>query len=375
MSARKLLFLATEDWFVRSHFLPLVERAREDGLEAIVAARSSGADVGGARVIDMPFARGSLRLEDLQREVSAVGALLRKERPDIVHAIALKPIAQLLFAGAPGAARAFAVTGRGYLAASESVPSRAISAVLSRRIRGAVAQERSLLLVENNEDRRWVESGRALPDERVVLMPGAGVDADALPSLPEPHEPVVVGIAARLVRSKGIDIAVDAVRRLQASGLDIRLNIAGAVDPDNPEQVSQNDVARWRQTPGVSLLGHVTDITAFWADAHIACLASRGGEGLPRTLLESAAFGRPIVTTDVPGCADFVGADAGIVVLRDDAAALADALQKLAQDGALRRRMGAAARARVLAGYTTRHAADCASEAWRRLLATNRSGR
>jgi glycosyltransferase involved in cell wall biosynthesis len=116
-------------------------------------------------------------------------------------------------------------------------------------------------------------------------------------------------------------------------------------------------------------VGRVHDAAAFWRGVHVACLPSRGGEGLPRTLLEAAACGRPIVTSDAPGCADFVGGDAiGLVTPRDDVAALAAALQRLAFDAELRRRMGEAARAKVLAGYTEAHAAAVAARAWHAVL-------
>jgi glycosyltransferase involved in cell wall biosynthesis len=369
MSAKKLLFLATEDWFVRSHFMPLVARAQAEGYDVSVAARASGANLNGARLIDMPFARGSLHIWDVGRELGAVRDLLHREEPDIVHAIALKPIALLLMAGARDRGRAFAVTGRGYMAVRGAAWTRLILDLLARRLRAAVATSRAMLLVENTADRLWVEGGAPLPDDHVALMPGAGVDPVAFSPATEPApSPIIVGIASRLVWSKGIDLAVEAVRQLRASGLDIELHVAGAADPHNPEHVEDADIATWRATPGVRLLGRVEDINAFWAGAHIACAPSRGGEGLPRALLEAAACGRPIVTTDAPGCDEFViGGQTGLVVSREDAAALADALRRLAENAAARRRMGEHARARVLASYTERHAADCAAAAWRRL--------
>lgn len=368
MSARKLLFLATEDWFVGSHFMPLVRRAQADGFDVAVAARkSNGLD--GVRVIDMPFARGSLSPPNLLKEAGAVRALLRAERPDIVHAIALKPIALAVLAGSQGAARAFALTGRGYLAVAPAPWARSAAEVLRLSLRRALSSERTSLVVENLADRAWVEGGQALPDARVVLMPGAGVDADAFKPAPEPLAPIVIGLAARLVWSKGVDLAVEAVRRLNAEGLDVRLHIAGAPDYDNPEGAREEELARWRATPGVSLLGRVQDISGFWAGAHIACKPSRGGEGLPRSLLEAAACGRPIVTTDAPGCGDFVpDGVAGIVVPRGDVDALTEGLRKLVLNADLRSRMGAAARAHLIGGYTERHAADAASAGWARLL-------
>jgi glycosyltransferase involved in cell wall biosynthesis len=365
----KLLLLATEDWFVRSHFLPLIERAATENFDVVVAARSTGVDLGPARLVPMPFDRGAMGLDSFLRELAAVRAVLESEQASIVHAISLKPIAQLLFSPKCGAGRVYAVTGRGYLAANSGVPVLALSSVLARRLRSAVLESDALLGVENEADRRWVEGSKRLPDDRVFMMPGAGVDVLSSNMLPEPPaRPVIVGVASRLVRSKGTDLVVQAVQRLRKLGEDIELQIAGAVDRDNPDHIKDEELERWARAPGVKLLGHVQDINAFWAGVHISCLASRGGEGLPRALLEAAACGRPIVATDVPGCADFIGKDAGIVVARDNPDALATALLKLSWDGAARRRMGASAHQRVVAGYTTRHAADSAMSAWRRVL-------
>src|SRR5690606_21976095 len=229
-------FLATEDWFMRSHFLPLLRRARAEGYEVVVAARASGAladaDV---RVVHMPFARGAYNPFGLAREAFAWRRLLRAERPDIVGAIALKSIVLALAAGARGAARVFARTGRGYMAASQS---NLLARLIAPRLRRALDEERSALLVENTADRAWAEMGRALPDARVALMPGAGVDPEHFTPAPEPPSPpIVVGLAARLVQSKGVDVAVEAVRRLNAEGLDVRLRIAGEADGDNPRSV------------------------------------------------------------------------------------------------------------------------------------------
>ncbi len=364
MSGGKLLFLATEDWFVRSHFEHLLHRAREDGYEVCVAARMSGAlaHLNDVRLIDLPVARSSTL--SLWRETEAVRDLLRRERPALVHAIALRPIAALLLA--PPAPSVFAVTGRGYLSLHRSPVAQTTLALVAARLRRRVLDGSGVLLVENESDHAWVRgSGSPLPAERVVLMPGAGVDVAHYHVKPAPDGPIVVGVAARLVRSKGIDLAVEAIRRLRAQGLDISLRIAGAPDAGNPDRVSDQELGRWRAQDGIELLGRVTDIGAFWGGAHIACLPSLGGEGLPRSLLEAAACGRPIVTTKTPGCADFVRGDIGVLVEPGDVDALAAGLARLAGDPALRRRMGEAGRARVEAHYTLEHAADAAAAAWR----------
>lgn len=372
MSRPKLLFLATEDWFVRSHFEHLVHRARNEGYDVAVAARMSGAlaHLSGVRLIDLPVARSSGF--QLLRESDAVRALLRQERPALAHAIALRPIAALLLA--PPAPSVFAVTGRGYLSLQRSAWAQTTLALVAGQLRKRILDGAGVLLVENESDQAWVRGpGPALPQERVVLMPGAGVDVARYDVRSPRTGPIVVGVAARLVRSKGVDIAVRAIAQLRAQGLDITLRIAGAPDSGNPDRVSQAELDRWRAQPGVELLGHVGDINAFWGDAHIACLPSRGGEGLPRALLEAAACGRPIVTTRTPGCADFVGNEIGLVVEPEDPTALAQALARLAQDAPARQRLGAAARAQVEARHTLRHAADAAARAWRAACAAEKA--
>ncbi len=378
MSRPKLLFLATEDWFFRSHFLFLARQAAAEGYECVVAARDSGAlaHFDGVRLIDLPFARGSMRPWELGSHIAQLRAVIARERPALIHAIALKPIGLLALAQARDVPRVFAVTGRGYLATARAPLTRLIGWRLQRLLRRELIDARSVLMVENSADGDWAVGAAPLDSSRIFLMPGAGVDTDVFTVSPEPSGgPIVVGVVTRLIRSKGVDLVVEAVRRLRAEGADIVLRIAGDADEENPGRVSAEEIARWRAHEGVELVGRVTDVNGFWRHTHIACLPSRGGEGLARSLLEAAACGRPLVTSDTPGCADFVRhKETGLIVRSEDSAALADALRLLAGDGALRAALGAAARKRVVEGYTEAHAGRVAAQAWRRAMA-QRAGR
>lgn len=367
MTRRKLLFLATEDWFVASHFLPLVRRAIANDFEVVVWARDSGvlSAEPGLRVIDAGFNRLTFMPWDLHRQATALKRVLAEESPDVVHAIALKPILLLLQSGYKACGRVLALTGRGFLAADAQSWKKLLGAQVRRWLQRALTEPATVVLVENEQDGRWIGGSR----ERILLMPGAGVDPHVFAPSPEPSRSVVVGVLSRLIRSKGVDLAVSAVEALRERGVDISLVIGGAADRQNPDCYSEAEMARWGATAGVEMLGRVEDVPAFWRNVHIACLPSRGGEGLPRSLLEAAACGRPIVTSDAPGCGDFVAGDEiGLVVPREDVKALADALQRLALDAELRRRMGEAARAKVLAVYTEAHAAAVAARAWDAVL-------
>jgi glycosyltransferase involved in cell wall biosynthesis len=191
---------------------------------------------------------------------------------------------------------------------------------------------------------------------KVLIVGGAGVDPAVFSPAERPAAPPLkLAMIARMLWSKGVDTAVEAVRLARAKGADVTLTLVGAPDPDNPRAISAGQLSAWAREPGVVWRGRIPQAEAphVWAAHHAALLPSRGGEGLPRTLLEAAACGRAILTTDVPGCRDLVrdGVE-GFVVPPGDAAALSEAILTLAREPALIASMGQAARARVLAGHT-----------------------
>jgi glycosyltransferase involved in cell wall biosynthesis len=169
--------------------------------------------------------------------------------------------------------------------------------------------------------------------------------------------------------SKGVDLAVEAIRLARAEGARVELTIHGAPDPSNPKAIPEDTLKQWASRPGITWAGPTRDIEGVWRQHHLCILPSRGGEGLPPTILEAAACGRPILTTDVPGCRSFVrdGQD-GMVVPVDDAAALAKALIVLARAPALAERMGASARARLIDGHTERDVMNAVKALYRGLL-------
>ena len=200
--------------------------------------------------------------------------------------------------------------------------------------------------MQNIDDRAMIERLR-VDAGRIALIPGSGVDVDALTPSPEPAGPVTIAFVGRLVESKGIRTLVAAHELLHRRGRDIRLVIAGLPDPANPASIAPEEIDAWSRRPNVTHLGFVEDIAALWASAHIAVLPSHR-EGLPLSLLEAAACGRPLIATDVPGCRVIARPDVnGFLVPLEDAEALADAIARLADDPELRRRFGAASREMV----------------------------
>ena len=361
MPRPKLLFVATEDWFFASHFLPMARAARELGFDVAVIARERNHrrafEATGARLIGLEAERRSLDPRALFKQVTALKRLIAAEQPDILHCIALKPIALAGLAGklAGVERRVYALTGLGFLGAKQGALAAAARFAAITWLRGAIDGPRVRFLFENPDDP--VTLGLDPQDgTKVAIVGGAGVDPLILmPSPMPPAPPLKVALVARMLWSKGVDLAVEAVRLARAEGAKVTLTIHGAPDPSNPKAIPETTLKEWAARPGITWAGPTRDIEGVWKAHHLCILPSRGGEGLPRTILEAASCGRAILTTDVPGCRSFVrdGQD-GMVVPADDAAALAGALVTLAGAPRLAERMGESARARLLDGHTER---------------------
>lgn len=361
-AAPVLLYLVTEDWYFLSHRIPMAQAARQAGYDVHVATHVVGN--GGQRIEALGFTvhplawrRGSLNPADLLSILRQVRALYRRLSPDLVHHVALQPsvIGSLAAIGLP-IARINAFAGLGSSVTSQSVKARLVRPVLKGLLRWILRGRHAAALVQNGDDRAVMLAAGVDPT-RVFLIPGSGVDVDKLMPLPEPEigpdGAVTVAFVGRLLEDKGLRTLMAAHDLLTARGVAVRLKIAGQTDPANPASIPDAEIASWADKPRVELLGHVGDIAAVWACAHIAVLPSRR-EGLPKSLLEAAACGRAMIASDVPGCREVArqGINA-LLVPADDAPALAEAIATLAGDAALRRQFALAGRQMVVAEFSS----------------------
>lgn len=375
MRAPKLLYLVTEDWYFWSHRLPMARAAQRAGFEVGVATRVAEH---GERIRAEGFALHPLRwrrgasgpLASLAA-IAEIARLYRRERPDLVHHVALKPavlgsIAALL-ARVPAVVNA--VTGFGFVASSPSLRARLLRRPVSLALAHLVERANSRVIVQNEDDRRLLIALNPAATSRIAVIRGSGIDLARFAPTPEPPAPpVVAGFAGRLIADKGVAVLVEAQQRLRRRGLDLRLKIAGTPDPENPSSIDAATLARWRELPGIEWLGKVADIRELWRLCHIAVLPSRR-EGLPKSLLEAAAMARPLVATDVPGCREVARAgENALLVPPDDVESLAQALERLAGDAALRRRLAAASRKLVESDLAEDAVGDATVALYRALL-------
>jgi glycosyltransferase involved in cell wall biosynthesis len=362
--APRLIYVVTEDWYFLSHRLPMARAARAAGFEVHVATNvgEDAADIRAEGFILHPlrFARGRLSPFRTLRTVLALRHLYRAVDPAIVHHVALQPTL-LGMAASFGYqfAAVYGITGLGHAFIADSGKTRSLRRGFRWLLRFGLNRRGAVGLVQNPDDREVLTNLGVKPD-RIALIPGSGIDADQLRPIPEPEGQVTVAFVGRMLANKGVRTLMEAYRILRASSIPCDLLLAGTPDPANPTSIPQIEVAGWGRESGVTWLGHVADIATVWQRAHIAVLPSRGGEGLPKSLLEAAAFGRPLIATDVPGCREIVIHEkTGLLVPVDDPQALAAAILRLVRSSQQRVRFGVAARRLV----DERFAADLIGQA------------
>jgi glycosyltransferase involved in cell wall biosynthesis len=351
----KLLFLVTEDWAFCQHFLPMARAAREAGFEVVVATRlrdhAARIEAEGCRVVPLENERRSLGPVEIVGSVRRMVGILRAERPDIVHCIAVRMVVLGGIAARLAGARALvlAPTGLGHLWIENGLlerTARTIARVVVRWLRGPQTH----FLFENADDPG--EFGLDPNGREVTLVGGAGVNPADFPASPVPPPPVKAAIVSRMLKPKGIAEAVEAVRRARNQGAEIELHLFGTPDPSNRTTFTQAELEAWAGRDGIHWHGAAADVAKVWRDHHIAVLLSYR-EGLPRSLVEAAASARPIIATDVAGCREVVRQETeGLLVPLGDIEAAARALTRLAADPGLRERMGEAAHKRFLASFT-----------------------
>ena len=344
----RVVYLVTEDWYFVSHRLPMARAAARAGFEVHVATRIAkhGAAIEREGFILHPlqWKRGSLDPLHLIAIVREVRQLYRSLAPALTHHVALTPtiVGSLAALGMPFP-QLNALAGLGFAYTSRGPKARLIRPVFSALLRSLLRRPHATALVQNPDDRKALQE-LGVPGNKIVLVPGSGVDTKSLQPLPEPDEPITVAFVGRLLHDKGVASLIAAHRLSRERGRPLRLLIAGDADPANPASIPESKLMEWSKLEGIQFLGHIGGIRNVWSQAHIAVLPSRR-EGLPLSLLEAAACARPLVATDVPGCREIArpGVSA-LLVPPDDPPALTDALVQLAEDASLRRRLGDGAR-------------------------------
>lgn len=373
---RVILYVVPEDWYFVTHRLPLARAAVSAGYRVVVATRVGEAlspiRDAGCEVIPLRWPHGGGRP---WRELGVVFELtraLRSVRPDLVHYIALKAV---VFGNAAERlvcarnARVNAIAGLGYVFSNPTLRARLLRPVLTAGLAMSLRRSRSRTIVQNGSDAEALLRASLVREADLVLIRGVGVDLEAFRPSPVPAGVPCVVFASRMLWDKGVGEFVEAARRLRQNGVAVRMQLVGAPYIGNPASVSATLLEAWVREGVVEWLGHRRDIPAVLSGASIVCLPSAYGEGVPKILLEAAAAGRPIVTTDTPGCNDVVRHGwNGLLIPKRDPESLTNALQYLLSNPALREQMGRKGRERAEQEFALEYAVSETLRVYQQLL-------
>lgn len=358
MERKRLLYVVNQStYFIRSR-LALADAARAEGYEVHVAT-PRGSDTDEISAAGFPWhpielTRSGLNPLRESRALLNLAGVYKRIRPDLVHHIPSKTVVYGTLAARMAAIPCVVntIAGLGHIFISTRPLDRAVRFAAGSGFRIAAGHPHARLVFHNSDDAELFLANKWARQGQTRVVPGSGVDTQRFqPTVRENRRKPVVLLPSRILFTKGVAEFVEAARALADESSHARFALVGPLDDGNPASVPRETLDRWVSDGTVEYWGMQDDMARVLGEADVVCLPSYR-EGLSKALLESAAAGLPIVTTDTPGCREVVRhGDNGFLVPVRDSAALTDALRKLLLDPQLRAKMGARSRERAVAEF------------------------
>jgi glycosyltransferase involved in cell wall biosynthesis len=331
---RRLCFVVNHGAFFTSHRLPIAEAAMKAGWQVTLVTGQAGSVQMEKQAVEriagagIAHTRTCFRSDGVNPIRELFGLLqltfyLIRTRPDVVHCVSPKGVLYGGIASRLAGIRGvvLAVSGMGYAFTEDKTKSftRYVIAFVYRALaRFAFGHENRRVIVQNIDDREALLRAGFVKAHQLILIPGSGVDLSSFQGIRIEEKSRLVIFPARMLRDKGVYEYVEAVRHIKSRVPDWRFVLAGAADYHNPTSVSQAQIEQWQQEGLIEWLGHVENMVSYFADASIVCLPSYR-EGMPKALLEAAAAGCAVITTDSVGCKEAIipGSTGDLVPVRD----------------------------------------------------------
>ena len=333
----KLIIIVNELWFFLSHRLPVALAARNAGYEVHIASRSGTMDEleqlkqEQLQFHPINFHRSSTGLWQEFKTLLELNKLYKEIQPDIVHHVTIKPVlyGTLVARWVGGIKILNAISGLGYLFIAQGWQSSIRKKLLLWGYRAILYGKKVWILFQNPDDQALFFQHKIIHPQYTSIIKGSGVDLNQFALSAIPKGKIQIILVARMLWDKGVGEFVESATVLKKQGIDADFILVGSIDPGNPESISTKQLEQWNRSGVVKWLGERSDITQLLTESHIAVLPSYR-EGLPKSLIEAAAVGRPIITTDVPGCREVVKeGENGFLVPARDAKKLAVVIKKL----------------------------------------------
>lgn len=331
----KIIYIVNVDWFFISHRLPIALEALKQGHDVHVFTKDTGKmeylKSLGIRVCPINLERGSINpfkslklLLDLKEKITTI-------QPDVVHLVTIKPVLigglASILAKVPSIV--YAISGLGFIFTNTMLKAKILRLGIIPLYRLALSAKNKTVIVQNLDDLRILRQYVAIPESQTTLIPGSGVDLKQFDFQPLPLTNKIVLMACRLLADKGVYEFQKSAQLLKEKYPEVRFVLVGGIDPDNPASLTEQELNDWVEKGDLEWWGHQSNMAEILSQATIVILPSYR-EGMPKVLLEAQALGRPIVTTDVPGCREAIeNGKTGFLAQVKDQHSLATAIEKL----------------------------------------------
>jgi len=352
---KKLIFVVNVDWFFLSHRLPIALEAQKQGFEIHIATRLTTRlpelEKFGFTVHPIKLDRSSIGPISAIITLLSIWKVFKTIKPDLVHLITIKPVLlggiAARLASVPSVVAA--ISGLGFVFVAQGVVSNFRRLIVARLYQLALGQSNLMVIFQNGDDKLRLMAISGLPETKTTMIRGSGVDLSEYIPKPFHNKDLIVLLAARLLLEKGVGEFVEAARILRPRYIGtttvVRFVLVGEPDMANPNSVTEAQLNAWVEEGAIENWGYQSNMPEVLSVASIVALPSYYGEGLPKVLIEAAACGRAVVTTDHPGCRDAIEPNvSGLLVPVRNAQALADAIQDLLDHPIKRAAMGLAGR-------------------------------
>lgn len=331
----KIVYIVNVDWFFVSHRLPIALQAIKEGHDVYIVTKNTG-KMGylqslGINVRPINLERGSVNPFQTLKLFLDLKNKLKNIQPDVVHLVTIKPVLigglAAILAKVPSIV--YAISGLGFIFTNTMLKAKILRLGIIPLYRFALSAKNKKVIVQNLDDLRILRQYVSIPETQTLLIPGSGVDLKQFDFQPLPVKNKIVLMACRLLADKGVYEFHKSVLLLKGKYPDVRFVLVGGIDPDNPASLTEQELNEWVEKGDLEWWGHQSNMSEVLSQATIVVLPSYR-EGMPKVLLEAQALGRPIVTTDVPGCREAIEkGKTGFLAKVKDEQSLANAIEKL----------------------------------------------
>jgi glycosyltransferase involved in cell wall biosynthesis len=346
-SKLKSLFIVNVDGFFISHRLPIALELLDKGYEVHIACGITNnreyMESLGLIVHPIDIIRSGKNILKEIKVFFQIYKVLIRINPAIAHFVSIKPV---IYGGIASryiniSRKVFSISGLGYVFIKQGLKAYLFKAVIKILYKIALSGRNTNIIIQNPDDEVIIKSLTRAP---TYLIKGSGVDLNKYTYTYESNKNLRVCMACRLLKDKGVYEYIKAAKLLKKKYSNVEFDLFGDIDPPNPSSISIHDIKKIKAEGVVNINGYTPNITRIFADSHIVVLPSYR-EGLPKVLMEAAACGRAIVTTDVPGCRDAIISNVtGLLCKVRDPKSLSEMIEKLIEDESLRKKMGQSAR-------------------------------